>query len=45
MLREEICDQRDVPYQVGFSDAKYFKKIFHEVTGMSLSQYLEEITE
>ena len=26
MLREEICDQRDVPYQVGFSDSKYFKK-------------------
>ena len=28
MLREEICDQRDVPYQVGFSDSKYFKKVF-----------------
>ena len=43
MLREEICDQRDVPYQVGFSDSKYFKKVFREVTGKSPSEYLMEI--
>ena len=45
MLREEICDQRDVPYQVGFSDSKYFKKVFREVTGKSPSEYLSEIKE
>ena len=45
MLREEICDQRDVPYQVGFSDSKFFKKVFREVTGKSPSEYLSEIKE
>lgn len=45
MLREEICDHRDVPYQVGFSDSKYFKKVFREVTGKSPSEYLSEIKE
>ena len=37
MLREEICDQRDVPYQVGFSDSKYFKKVFRERSGITVS--------
>lgn len=43
MLREELCDPRDLPYRVGFSDAKYFKKVFREVTGKSPSEYLAEM--
>lgn len=45
MLREGGCDQREIPYQVGFSDSKYFKKVFREVTGKSPSEYLSEINE
>lgn len=36
------CDRKDVPYAVGFSDAKYFNQIFRKVTGKSPTEYLYE---
>lgn len=32
----------EIPYSVGFSDAKYFNKVFREVVGMSVGDYLRE---
>ncbi len=33
-------DRKDIPYAVGFSDAKYFNKVFREVTGQTPAEYL-----
>ena len=42
-----LCDPRqdrdEVAYQVGFSDARYFRRVFREVTGKSVSEYVREI--
>lgn len=35
-------DKNEVAYMVGFSDIKYFQKVFREVTGKNLSEYLHE---
>ena len=43
LYRAGDCDKREVPYAVGFSDAKYFNQIFRKITGMSPSEYLNEI--
>ena len=32
----------EIPYSVGFSDVKYFNKVFREVVGMSVGDYLRE---
>lgn len=32
--------REEVAYQVGFSDSKYFGKVFREVSGMSVSEYM-----
>lgn len=37
--------RQEVSYSVGFNDPKYFGKIFHEITGMSVKQYLKQIEE
>lgn len=42
MLREGTADKNEVAYMVGFSDIKYFHKVFREVTGKNLSEYLHE---
>lgn len=34
------CGRREVPYAVGFSDAKYYNKVFREVTGQTPAEYL-----
>lgn len=34
------CDRREVPYMTGFSDPKYFAKVFRRVTGQSPSEYI-----
>lgn len=34
------CPMEEVPYTVGFSDAKYYSKVFRDVTGMSVSEFL-----
>ncbi len=42
LYREGSCDRKDVPYAVGFSDAKYFSQVFRKVTGKNPTQYLYE---
>ncbi len=37
------CDRKDVPYAVGFTDEKYFSRVFHAMTGESLSSFLEKL--
>lgn len=32
----------EVPYSVGFSDPKYFNKVFREITGTSVTEYIKE---
>ena len=34
--------KEELPYHVGFSDPKYFNKVFREIAGMSVSDFLEE---
>jgi len=34
------CPKQDVPYSVGYSDAKYFAQVFRTVTGESPSEYI-----
>ncbi len=36
------CSRKEVPYRVGFSDTKYFNKVFREVTGKTPAEYLKE---
>ncbi len=43
LYRTGECDRKDVPYAVGFTDLKYFSKVFNSVTGTSLSQYLDKL--
>ena len=35
------CPKQEVPYAVGFSDAKYFAQVFRAVTGESPAEYLK----
>ncbi len=35
------CTKKEVPYAVGFSDAKYFNKVFREVTGKTPAEYIQ----
>jgi two-component system response regulator YesN len=42
LYRTGSCDKREVPYAVGFSDAKYFNQVFRKITGMSPAGYLSE---
>lgn len=32
--------KEEVPYKIGFSDEKYYKRVFKEVTGMSVSEFI-----
>jgi two-component system response regulator YesN len=41
LYRTRECDRKEVPYAVGFSDAKYFNKVFREVAGVTPSEYLQ----
>lgn len=34
--------KEEVPYRVGFTDEKYYSRIFKEVTGMSVGTYIRE---
>lgn len=42
MLDSGECPKADVPYRVGFTDAKYFNQVFRAVTGMTTSEYLNK---
>ena len=35
------CPKQEVPYAVGFSDAKYFAQVFRSITGESPAEYLK----
>lgn len=41
LLSEEV-PREEVPYCVGFSDPKYFNKVFREVAGVTVSEYLRK---
>ena len=34
--------KEEVPYRVGFSDEKYFNRVFKDVTGMSVGEYIRQ---
>ncbi len=42
LYRREDVDRKSVPYAVGFSDPKYFNRVFRELTGKTPSEYLRE---
>lgn len=42
LYRSKEVGKREVPYAVGFSDAKYFNKVFREVTGMTPAEYVQQ---
>ena len=42
LYRSEGCSKQDVPYMVGFSDAKYFAQVFRTVVGKSPAEYLRQ---
>lgn len=41
-LRKDKSKKNDIPYEVGFSDSKYFFKCFKEVTGECVSEYIQK---
>lgn len=40
MLLSEAVPREEVPYKVGFSDSKYFNKVFREIEGISVAEFL-----
>ena len=42
LLKNGENQVEDIPYLVGFSDGKYFSKVFREITGESVNDFLEE---
>lgn len=40
LYRNGECPVSDVPYTVGFSDYKYYSKVFREITGISVNEFL-----
>lgn len=42
LLANGSCKAEDVPFMVGFSDEKYFHKVFHDVTGKTVSEFLRD---
>jgi two-component system response regulator YesN len=45
LYRTQECDRKEVPYAVGFSDARYFNKVFREVAGKTPTEYLQNLRE
>lgn len=43
LYQSDACSKKDVPYQVGFSDTKYYNKVFRQVTGKTPAEYIAEI--
>lgn len=41
LLVNKGVPREEVPYHVGFSDTKYFSKVFREVVGMSVSEFIK----
>jgi Response regulator containing CheY-like receiver domain and AraC-type DNA-binding domain len=40
LLVNEGLPKEEIPYSVGFSDPKYFNKVFREIQGESISEYI-----
>lgn len=40
MLLTDEIDKKEIPYQVGFTDEKYFFKVFKEITGVTVTEFL-----
>ena len=43
MLRKGGSNGKDVAYETGFTDRKYFCKVFHEVMGESVSEFIKHM--
>ena len=43
MLRKGEASMKDVAYETGFTDRKYFGKVFHEGMGESVSEYVKHM--
>lgn len=43
MYASGSCPKQEVPYAVGFSDAKYFSQVFRSVTGKSPGEYVRDL--
>ncbi|HZJ82820.1 MAG TPA: response regulator [Clostridia bacterium] len=41
LLLNEGVPRRDVPYCVGFSDPKYFNKVFRDTVGQSITEFMK----
>lgn len=37
--------KEEIPYSVGFSDSKYFNKVFREVEGCTMTEYIRKNSE
>ncbi len=44
LLLNEGLSKEDIPYSVGFSDSKYFYKVFRDIAGVSVSEYLKNLS-
>lgn len=42
LLLSEGIKKEEIPYSVGFSDPKYFNKVFREIVGLSVAEYLKQ---
>lgn len=45
LLLDSGKDKNEVAYEVGFSDVKYFQRVFKEVTGKHVTEFLAENSE
>lgn len=43
LLANEGLPKEEIPYSVGFSDPKYFNKVFREVEGESITEYMRRL--
>lgn len=44
LYRSGEMEKREIPYAVGFSDAKYFNRVFREVTGLTPAEFVQRVT-
>ncbi len=42
LLLSDSVRKEEIPYSVGFSDPKYFNKVFREIAGLSVAEYLKQ---
>ena len=45
LLLQEGMEKEEVPYAVGFSDSKYFNKVFKDVSGETVAEFLKNMKE